>query len=123
MKRIKIHLECTLEVISYQGNDHTFIKELKTTEEIIVVGFIQESRFLKFKTSLEVEDIAYEINPKAIKKDQINIFYPSNLLSFTLYHSNMTVINESDIYDFKTYKRKIRYKSVLSETVKIGSVK
>lgn len=110
------------EVISYQGNDHTFIKELKTTEEIIVVGFIQESRFLKFKTSLEVEDIAYEINPKAIKKDQINIFYPSNLLSFTLYHSNMTVINESDIYDFKTYKRKIRYKSVLSETVKIGSV-
>ena len=110
------------EVISYQGNDHTFIKELKTTSEMTVVGFIQESRFLKFRTSLELEEIPFEINPKTIKPHQINIFYPSNLLSFTLYHSNITFMNESDIYDFKTHKRKIRYKSVLSETVKIGHI-
>ena len=110
------------EVVTYQGNDHTFINELKETKDNVVVSFTQENRHKKFISMLELNKINYLLNPDKLSKTSINIFYPMKILSFMLYKENYLFIDESDIYDFRPSKRKIRYKSVLSETVKISDI-
>lgn len=110
------------EVVTYQGNDHTFINELKDAKDTIVVSFTQENRHQKFISMLEINKINYQINPEKLSESDINIFYQTKILSFMLYKEKYLFIDESDIYDYRPSKRKIRYKSVLSETVKISDI-
>lgn len=110
------------DVIKYEGNDHIFIKELKEDNNINVINFSSKLRYQKFKDSLEYNEIDYLVNPKEIKKEKVNIYYPSYIGSFNLYKDNYNVIHEKDIYDHHAFKRHIKYKSVLTETVKISDI-
>ena len=110
------------DVIKYEANDHVFIKELKEDKDINIVNFSSNLRYQKFKDSLEYNEIDYIVNPEEIQKDKINIYYPSYVGSFNLYNDHYNVIHEKDIYDYHAFKRQIKYKSVITETVKISDV-
>ena len=106
--------------IRYQGNDHTFIDTLDN--DTYVISIFQESRYLKLIDSLTLKGIKFHLNPTKVIQNEINIFYPSNYLGFSLYHDRIHFIHESDIYDFKSKRHHIKYQSVLSETIKVSDV-
>ncbi|MFA5719767.1 MAG: transcription-repair coupling factor [Acholeplasmataceae bacterium] len=106
--------------IRYQGNDHTFIQTLDN--DTYILSIFQESRYLKLIDSLNLAHINYHLNPKKIVKNEVNIFYPSHFIGFSLYEEGVHFIHESDIYDYKTKRSSIKYQSVLSETIKISDV-
>ncbi len=110
------------DVITYNGNDQIYLNELKETKETQIINIFNENRYLKLTESLKHFNIEYKLNSSSIRQKGIYIFYPSQSPSFNLYDYHINVINEHDIYDYKGYKKQIKYKSVLSEAIKIGDV-
>ncbi|MDY0210297.1 MAG: transcription-repair coupling factor [Acholeplasma sp.] len=108
--------------ITYQGNYEAYIDRVKKEPYTHLIGIQQPSRYEKLKDLLESKQIDYIVNPETIQKDAVNILYPETLLAFDLVKHGLSVLNESDIFDYKNNKRKIRYKSVMSEAVKISSI-
>lgn len=111
------------DVIVYNGSDQLLINELKKTNNTQIIHFVNDYRYLKFSESLTEAKINYHLNPKTIKSNEINIFYPRESPSFNLYNSNINIISENDIYEYKSYRHKGNYKSVISEAVKISDIK
>lgn len=110
------------DVITYQGNYETFIERIQKEKLTTVLHINQEIRLEKIKQLFELNNIDYIINPTEITENEVNLFYPSVELSFDLPKHGLQVINESDIFDYKNNKRKIRYKSVMSEAIKISDL-
>ncbi len=110
------------DAITYQGNYEAFIDRVLKEPHTYMIGLSQPSRYEKLKELLENKNITYVVNPDEIKKDIVNILYPEQLLPFDLVKHGLVVLSESDIFDYKNNKRKIRYKSVMSEAVKISSI-
>ena len=110
------------DVINYEGNDHIFIKDLKENLQTNIISMSSKLRYDKLTETLDINNISYNLNPKKLQHNQINIFYPSYLASFNLYVEGYNVIHEKDIYDFKALKRHVRYKSVLTEAIKIRDI-
>ncbi|MGB4129455.1 MAG: transcription-repair coupling factor [Acholeplasmatales bacterium] len=110
------------DVINYEGNDHILVKELKEEIKTNVINISSELRYQKLIDTLELNKIKYFVNPKTIKQNEVNIFYPNYIVSFNLYKDGYNVIHEKEIYDYRSLKRHIKYKSVLTETVKISHI-
>ncbi len=110
------------DVITYEGSEHIFIKSIKEDDFTNILSITSELRYKRIIETLEFNDIKYVVNPKKIINNKVNIFYPNYFASFNLYNDKYNFIHEKDIYDFKGYKRHIKYKSVLTETIKISDV-
>lgn len=110
------------DVITYEGNDHILIRDLKEETTTNIISMSSELRYNKLKDMLELNKLNYIINPKKININEINIFYPNYFASFNLYKEGFNFIHEKEIYDYKALKRHIRYKSVLTEAVKISDI-
>ncbi len=111
------------DVTPYQGNDHLFVKRIKEDNHTHVISIEKELRYQKLIAELDNQKNDYLINPKNITANKIQIYYPNNMPSFDLYKANIIFYNESDIYDYKGHKKQIKYKSVLSEAVRISDIK
>lgn len=110
------------ETLTYEGNDHIFIKDLKEGSLTNVISMSSELRFKKLTDVLDLNKIKYTLNPNELKNNSINIFYPNYFSSFNLYNEGYNIIHEKDIYDYRAIKKNIKYKSVLTEAVKISDV-
>ncbi|CCV65039.1 Transcription-repair coupling factor (Superfamily II helicase) [Paracholeplasma brassicae] len=108
--------------IIYQGNVNAFIDEIKKNKGTYVVSMNQPQRFDRIKDLFEEAGIDYICNPRIIEEGIMNLFYPMNLPSTYLQQDAIHFLNEQDIFDYKSHKRLIRYKSVISEAIKISSV-
>ena len=108
--------------ITYQGNYEAFIDRLLKEPETYILSMSQPARLDKLKELLEAKNISYVLNPTDVIEDMVNIYYPYQHISFDLVKYGLHVLTESDIFDYKNNKRRIRYKSVMSEMVKISDI-
>ena len=108
--------------ITYQGNYDAFIERVAKEQDTYIISIVQEFRLHKLKELLESKDITYIVDPTVIEPKCVNILYGPSLFAFDLVKHGFHVLNESDIFDYKNNKRKIRYKSVMSEAIKISDV-
>lgn len=108
--------------IAYQGNISAFIDTVKKHKDTYVIAMNQPQRFERLKDLFEENQIDFICNPNKLNMGIINIMYPTSLYSFNMTQEGVHFLNESDIFDYKSHKRRIRYKSVISEAIKISSV-
>lgn len=108
--------------ITYQGNHDAFIDRVLKEQDTYVISIIQEFRLKRLEELLEHKNITYVVNPTVIEPKCVNILYGVSLYAFDLIKHGFHVLNESDIFDYKNNKRKIRYKSVMSEAIKISDI-
>lgn len=108
--------------ITYQGNHDAFVDAIEKVKDTYIISMTQEFRLHKLKELLENKNITYVVNPTVIEPKAVNILYGDSLYAFELIKHGFHVLNESDIFDYKNNKRKIRYKSVMSEAIKISDI-
>lgn len=111
------------DVDYYNGNFKLLLadikKRLKTNEIYISIKNID--RLKRLKTYLLEQSVAYQ---SIDKKEQVNINYVNFINGFTLPldfpSANLFILNEEVIYNSTYEKKKIKYKSIFSNSTKIS---
>ncbi len=111
------------DIIPYGGNGKKVFEELiklKNSTDLIVC-LNNEDRFKSLKKLFDEDDIYLNrINDLAdIKKKMVNIIF-TNFPSFSLVNENIVIINEHNIFDSNYAPKKVRYKSIYKNAVKIS---
>lgn len=99
----------------FEENDNIF----KNFTTIITIKDREKLNY--FEKELSKTGYKYEINPKNIKEKTINIFEDEFVLSFIDYKEKICIFNQDNIFSTKT-KIKIKYRSVINQSVKISNI-
>ena len=111
------------QITPYGGNGKKVFEDLiKLKNKFdLIVSISNEDRFKSLKRLFDEDDIyLYQINDLAnIKSKMVNVIY-NNYPSFSLEDEGIIIINEHDIFDSNYVAKKVRYKSIYKNAVKIS---
>ncbi len=135
IKRSSVKCETVIEYFS-KGLDPKLsqIEEMKGIPEVIVKNVLElskntlvllinsELRLVRIKDILLENSIPYNSVSRIsdIKKDIVNIIYKESFFNLSLNDKEITIINESRLFDNKYSFKRPKYKSVYKNTTKVS---
>ncbi len=122
MASIKDALELKVESLNYySGNFEMFYLDHKQyfNNYTVLMSFVNESNYKKMIEFLTEKNLNF--NQNTIIKNQINLILEENYLNYLDHESKNLIISESHLISSKV-RPKIRYRSVLNQSIKIRHV-
>lgn len=107
----------------YKANQKAILKDFKDyiSKRKLIVSIANEDRYNRLKEYLDENDIfMYKVSHlDEIKKGIVNCYFGQSP-SFILENEDFMIINESDIFDIQAKPKKVKYKSIYKNAIKIS---
>ncbi len=112
------------ETISYHSDQKMIVSDLKkfVHDKVVIIFIKNPTRLDRFKETCLDNSIYYALvkDAKDINKGKVNIISDEYSPSFELMNEHILILNEKSIFETTHEQRKIKYKSIYSNSTKIS---